>query len=194
MITLLLTLAVQAAAPPPAASDPCQVDRAALLALAPEAFDQDLSGGWRALSERPGCTGVAADLIRDYRAAIEGRLSNLYWHEGQLRAAIGQYPAAIRLMESSRRPADQAAWNLYVDATVAFLRGDRAALRAARVRLAALPRPPGFEEYVLPNGFHVAWPPNLVVIDGLLRCFGRPYGEASSTACRGPAAPQRTSR
>ncbi len=193
MSALLLTLALQAAAVPPPAPDQCQVDRDALLALAPEAFDQDLTGGWRAVSQRSGCMGIAADLIRDYRANIERRLSNLDWHEGQLRATMGRNRDAIRLMESSRRPRDPA-WNLYVDATVAFLRGDRAALRAARARLAALPRPPGFEDYVLPNGYHVTWPPNLVVIDGLIRCFGRPYGEASSTACREPATPQRTSR
>ena len=32
----------------------------------------------------------------------------------------------------------------------------------------------------------VAWPPNLDVLDGLRRCFGKPYLEAYGTVCRNP--------
>jgi len=191
MNPMLIAFALQAAPAP----DPCQVDRRASLALGQDAFDQDMNGGWRALAERPGCEGAAADLVRDYRALSEARIHILYWHEGQLRANIGQYPEAIRLMEQSRKPEDRFGWNPYVDATVAFLRGDRAALVAARDRLAALPRPPGFEDRVMAGGFRRTWPLNLMVVDGLVRCFGRPYHEAyGSPACRNPAAAQRTSR
>ncbi|MBV9883888.1 MAG: hypothetical protein JO276_12845 [Sphingomonadaceae bacterium] len=154
-----------------------------------------MNGGWRALAGRPGCEGVAADLIHAYRANLEAHLSILYWHEGQLRANIGQYPEAIRLMELSRKPEDRFGWNPYVDATIAFLRGDRTALVAARTQLAGLPRPAGFEDRTLPNGLHVTWPMNLEVVDGLVRCFGRPYREAYSLPeCREPGEAQRTSR
>jgi hypothetical protein len=201
MTELLILLALQAATPaataPAAATpaNPCPFDFNASLALGQDAFDQDMNGGWRALAQRPGCEGVAADLIHAYRANLESHLSILYWHEGQLRADVGQYPEAIRLMEQSRKPDDRFGWNPYVDATVAFLRGDRAALVLARDRLAALPRPAGFEDRTLPNGLHVTWPMNLAVVDGLVRCFGRPYREAYSISeCRAPEAPQRTSR
>ena len=188
---ILIALALQTMSPPVSggpAADPCQVDRHALLALNQDAFDQDMTGGWRELADRPGCMASAADLIRAYRAHAQSRLSILYWHEGQLRATLGDYAAAIPLLEASRKPQDSSGWNPYVDATVAFLRGDRAALVQARDRLAALPRPPDFRDQVLANGFHLTWPMNLEVVDGLLRCFGRPYREAYSAAeCRVPA-------
>jgi hypothetical protein len=188
MIHFLVALALQAApAPPP---DPCQVDERALMDMGFNAFDQDMQGGWRALSQRPGCEARAADLIHTYRVLAEHRMSILYWHEGQLRAALGQTEEAIRLFEQSRKPDDQYGWNPYVDATIAFLRGDREALIAARGRLAALPRPAGFEERTLPGGFRTTWPLNLQVVDGLIRCFGRTYREAYGGApeCRGEAA------
>lgn len=202
MTELLIFLALQAATPAataPAAATPaghpCQMDFAASLALGQEAFDQDMNGGWRALARRPGCEDVAAGLINAYRLNLESHLSILYWHEAQLRANIGQYPEAIRLMDQSRKPEDLFGWNPYVDATIAFLRGDRTALVAARARLAGLPRPPGFRDEDLANGLHVTWPPNLAVVDGLVRCFGRPYREAyGSHECRGSMEGQRTSR
>lgn len=172
MLIVLAFLSLQAAAPP-AAPEPCAVDRRAMLALGMDAFDQDHQGGWRPLSERPGCEGPAADLIRDYRTFMLDRIPILYWHEGQLRANVGQTAEAIGLMERTRRPeGDERApwWNAYVDATLAFLRSDRAALLAARERLAALPRPA--------DAGGRSWPPNLAVVDRLVRCFGRPYREA----------------
>jgi len=187
MIHALLALALQAAP-----ADPCQVDNRAMMDLGYHAFDQDPEGGWRELARRPGCEARAADLIRDHRSYAQGRMSILYWHEGQMRAGLDQTGEAIRLFEQSRKPDDQFGWNPYVDATIAFLRGDRGALTAARERLAALPKPADFEERTLPNGFRLSWPPNLQVVDGLVRCFGRPYSEAYGGApeCRGEAAPR----
>jgi hypothetical protein len=76
-----------------------------------------------------------------------------------------------------------------VDATIAFLRGDRPALLAARTALAALPRPADFAPRDV-QGRPVAmnWPPNLNVVDGLLACFGRPYAEAYG-GCAAPVRP-----
>jgi hypothetical protein len=188
MTAMIAALALQMTSPASPPADPCQVDRRALLALDQDAFDQNMSGGWRELAQRPGCMAAAADLIHAYRAHAESRLSILNWHEGQLRATLGDYAAAIPLLEASRKAQDPSGWNPYVDATVAFLRGDRAALAAARERLAAVPRPEGFQERVLANGSRVSWPMNLGVVDGLLHCFGRPYREAySSRECRPPA-------
>ena len=191
MLTLLAALSLQTAHAPPVPAGPegpCQIDRQAMLALGMNAFDQDHQGGWRVVSERPNCEGAAAELIRDYRAFMLDRIPILYWHEGQLRANLGQNAEAISLMDRTRRASGDARaswWNPYVDGTIAFLRGDRTALTEARARLAAVPRPAD-------HPADLAWPPNLAVVDGLIRCFGRPYREAYfADACQRPATTSR---
>lgn len=158
-----------------------------MLALDEEAFDQTPGQGWRLLS-RLGCYLDAAELIRQWRAAHPSHTSVLRWHEGQMRAATGDYPAAIALLQSARHPPNELrvdmGWNLYVDATVAFLANDRTALLSARNALANLPIPsaqPGAapEARTLPPPRR--WPPNLDVVDGLIACFGRPYAEHLTT-------------
>ena len=180
------------------ATPDCSHDRERLLALDEQAFDQDLSnggGGWRALDNRPGCTQVAADLIRDYRQRHDNHASILYWHEAQLRASLNDYPAAIALMRRSHKPAEanSGGWNEYVDASIAFLEKDRPALLDARERLSQL-KPPGEVqldeqgrfEITLDDGqkFKMRWPPNIDVVDGLIHCFDRSYDEAYGSACR----------
>lgn len=128
-------------------SSQCAHDRNAMLALDERAFDQDLSnggGGWRRIGNIPGCEAAAADLIAAYAAAHPGSSTMLAWHEGQMRAGAGQYSRAIPLLQAARKdPAmDRAGWNHYVDATVAFLRRDMAALAAARAKLQAVPYQP----------------------------------------------------
>lgn len=179
MIGLLALAAAQAA-------DPCAHDRAALLALPLLAFDQDLSGGWRPLAER-GCEKEAADLIRDWRVANKSDQFTLFWHEGQMRAYAGQTAAAIALLDGARRPAteDLIGWNHYVDGSVAFLRRDRPALAVARARLAVLPKPPGFDPRG-PDGKPrpTAWPVNLRVLDGFIRCWAQSYKVAYGCPAR----------
>ncbi|MDR7193753.1 hypothetical protein [Luteimonas terrae] len=113
-------------------------------------------------------------------------------------AQAGRNAEAIALLATTRKPADQdpAGWNHYLDATVAFLGGDHAALAQARASLAAQPYPdtPGMPPLV--DGYlemptqpglppmRMRWPPNLDVVDGLLRCFGRSYAEAYGPTCR----------
>ena len=189
----LLAIALSAQPVPSTAPDSCVRNRDELLALGQQAFDQDLQGGWRAVSARHGCEIAAADLIRDYRAARGLTDTILFWHEGQLRAAAGQTDAAIRLFEQSRKPpSDRFGWNPYVDATIAFLRGDRAALIAAREALAALPRPADFEPRD-PQGrpLQISWPMNLQVVDGLIACFGRSYKQAYARNCTAASPPPR---
>lgn len=174
----------------------CAYDRARMLALDENQFDQNMSGGWRTLSSIPGCELAAAQLLHDYREAHRKDSVLLYWHEAQLRAFVGQYKEAIALMKHSYMPADKADWNAYVDATIAFLRKDSDALEHAKVKLAAVPPPPkdadmppivnGYMEVKFPDGTtrKMRWPPNIDVVEGLQKCFDMPYVEAYKEACR----------
>jgi hypothetical protein len=139
-----------------------------------------MDGGWRALADQEGCLEVAADLIRVYRETRGSKSLMLYWHEGQLRAMAGATERAIELFEHSRNPGkDTFGWNLYVDATIAFLRQDKPGLMEAREALARLPCPDEFRPRDQQgNPVDVSWPPNLDVVDMLLECFGREYKEA----------------
>ncbi len=168
-----------------AASQGCHYDKAALMALDEAAFDQDMAGGWRKL-EYDGCEAEAADLIRDWRIAHKARGHVLMWHEGQLRADLGQTVKAISLFRQSYKPPAEdrgMGWNLYVDGTIAFLKGDRRAFDAAKGKLAALPRPSNFTMEG-PDGkpVPVRWPLNMNVFEGLERCWGQPYKVAYGCA------------
>jgi hypothetical protein len=195
--TKALTLALLAGISPTTAlaqpADACAVDRTAALALDVQAFDQGPSG-WRSLA-RPGCFLAAADLIAAWRAGNPGHSLMLRWHEGQMRAAGGAYAEAIPLFDSARwqglgDAGVDTGWNLYVDATIAFLRRDRAALATARAALAALPLPtdqPTAAAFVRTMPPPARWPDNLDVVDGLVTCFDRSYADAmSDQSCRTP--------
>lgn len=186
----MLAAAVQIA--PPLVE--CTYDRQALLALSPTAFDQDLQGGWRPLAQRPECLEVAADLLAQYRQAqwanlTPGDLHSNYWHEGQLRAELGQKDRAIRLLLAGVNPNVLSdGFSDYALGTVAFLNNEMEGLQAARTRLMATPEPAnwaetsaGFRERF---GAEMKWPINLNVLDGLVACFGRPYKEAYGVACQ----------
>ena len=168
----------------------CAHDRDALLTLDERTFDR-AEGGWRTLAETPACRGAAADLLATYRAAHPeiADQSGLLHHEAQMRAAAGETEAAITLIEQTRAFETEPATLAYRDAELAFLRGDRPALIAARERLAAIPTPESFADAVArfreryPDLEPPRWPINLDVVDGLIACFGRPYDEAY--ACRG---------
>ena len=182
LTSLLLLSAALLAAAPQSATQACDYDRA-ILSLGFDAFDQDMKGGWRALASRPGCERKAADVIRHYREKQESALRLLYWHEGQLRASTGDSVTAARLMEKSLLTSeDIIGWNAYADATIAFLQKDKAALVAARARLAPWPKPEDGQAEGLPAD--AAWPPNLDVVDGLIACFEMPYKLAYASDCR----------
>ncbi len=189
---LAISIAIAAIGMVPEGDGPCAYDRAAMLALDRQAFDQDLDGGWRALSVRTGCILAAAELIRDYRETHPSDPGILYWHEGQLRANAGQTGQAIALFDRSRKTDDPFGWNLYVDASIAFLRGDRTALLAARDALASLPHPDGFDPRDdSRRPIEIRWPPNLHVVDGFIACFGRTYREAYAGRCDSSDVPDR---
>ena len=176
------------------APTPCTYDKEAMLALSPQAFDQDMEGGWRPLGAREECRETAADLLAAYRKAHWGDLTQSelhtnYWHEGQVRASLGQTQPAVRLLMAGVNPAFQTdGFHDYALGTVAFLNRDRAGLEAARTRLAATPAPAYFEEsaraFGEKYGVTLKWPMNLDVLDGLIACFDKPYDEAYSRDCR----------
>lgn len=173
----------------------------ALIALPPQAFDQDFEGGWRAVSYDDGCLLAAADLIKAYilysrpfPASDELRL--LRWHAGQMMASANAYAEAIALMSGTHdAPEDgETEWNLYVDGTLAFLRSDRDALLQARDELAGRTVPEDVQaarrrfladnpNITMPDGF-VDEPANLSVLDGLLTCFEAPYSQAYGRQCQ----------
>jgi hypothetical protein len=176
-------------------ADPCAYDKEVMLALAPDAFDQNLEGGWRTLSNTPDCREAAADLLAAYRTAhwgelTPGELHVNYWHEGQLRASLDQRLRAKRLLLAGVNPAITSdGFQDYALGTVAFLDNDREALQAARDRLAATPPPDDWAETVASfreqYGVEMKWPMNLNVLDNMLACFGRSYDEAYE-GCKTP--------
>jgi hypothetical protein len=177
----------------------CGVDAGrldALLALDQQAFDQDVSGGWRTVAARPGCDAAAADLIEVWRDHAPGAESArmLNWHAGQMRAFAGERDAAVALFDDAR--GDARAWSLYVDASIAFLQRDRAALEAARAELATLTPSAGQQaarrrflldnpDISMPEGF-VDEPQNLNVVDRLSACFDGSYAGAYTGRCDAP--------
>ena len=176
--------------------DHCAFDKAAVLALDEQSFDQDLAnggGGWRGIASKQECELIAADLIAEYRKSHGINSPILFWHEGQLRAFSGQYAQAIALFQQSHKPKGQDfGWNAYADATIAFLKANRKELESALADLLSTPAPPGENlidgkiDLTLPDGTHtkMAWPPNVDVVQGLGRCWGKPYREAYSSSCQ----------
>lgn len=151
-------------------------------------FDQT-EAGWRSVARRD-CFDEAADLIADYRAYHQGtlsahELSGLLWHEGQMRAIAGDTQAAITPFATSRRDEDPLQLH-YANATIAFLRQDRAALMEARETLAAIPEPEGFAAAMVrfrenyPDDTPPEWPLNLNIVDRFVACFEESYEVAYS--------------
>ena len=165
----------------------CVFDREDMLALPQDVFDQDAEQGWRKLSLE-GCDAAAAEIIADYRRLNSVNDYLLFWHEGQLRAEIGETEAAVRLFQLSRRAEVNIldkAWNLYADGSIAFLERDLSGLQAARDALSALERPnavtvygPNGQKATVPFPPEFEWPGNLRVLDALLGCFDRLYKQA----------------
>ena len=147
------------------------------MTLAFDAFDQDDHQGWRALGDA-GCEAEAATLIGAYAARQAHPNPVLAWHRAQMLAKAGQTNAAIEAARGTLRPphGDDGSgfdWNDYANATIAFLQGDKPALRRHRDLLAAAAQASEFNQ------------PNLRSADRLLRCFGQPYKLAYDC----PAAP-----
>lgn len=157
----------------------CSFNRNNLLAQDLDTFDQSTSGVRSVYTQAPECKLAAAELISDYRArrpelSLDFNSYLLFWHEGQLRAEIGDYSSALPLLDRARMRAEvgpevSSIWNFYVEATMAFVRRDKAALVTARQKLATVPA-----NYL--RGIKQV--PNLKVVDALISCFDRSYADA----------------
>ncbi|MFN1834277.1 hypothetical protein AB2B38_003350 [Balneola sp. MJW-20] len=175
-----------------------------LIKLSYRDFDQDFSGGWRAISENDGCENTALSLIEYYiifhKHTSLNQLKTLRWHAGQLAANIGNYPYAVALFETNLI-ADEAAltddewlWQLYVKGSISFLKRDLNSLQEVRDQLAAIPVSEEEQEarrkflrdnpsISMPDGF-VESPQNLNVLDRLIECFDSNYEVAYQGDCR----------
>ncbi len=170
----------------------CGVDQKVAMELDEQSFDQDATRGWRPLA-RPGCFIAAADLISAWRERHPGHGTLLYFHEAQMRAAGGQYEPAADLFAKARSGPNEwridTGWNHYVNASIAFVQRDLPGLNRARATLAALPIPaeqPGVAEAAKLEPRPESWPPNIDVVDGLVRCFNKSYADAMQGSCRTP--------
>lgn len=176
----------------------CGVDAPALealLQLDQRAFDQDFSGGWRKVSSKPGCSIAAGHVIKAYilyaHPIVPSDLGILRWHAGQAYASGGDYDKALAFFAGTYNADasdDDELWNLYVDATIAFLQGDADALNDAYTTLSAMT--PSEEEkaarrkfladnptITMPDGF-VDEPQNLSVVRCLKANLGKSYRDA----------------
>lgn len=190
-VIAILVLAGSAWAETPPTPD-CSYPMKDGLGLDNESFDDpETRTGWRKLADIPGCEAAAADLIKQYRDSKTARqMRSLLHHEAQLRASVGDYPAAIDLIEEIQKTEPELSNRIYHEAEIAFYQKDRVALQAARDRLAALPKPDGFDEGAarfrerFPNYPPPTWPANLDTVDGFLNCLGTPYADAYAFSCR----------
>ena len=171
----------------------CNYDREVELARDVVAFDQTEGQGWRPLYDAK-CYVEAAELLRDWQAKHESdfdpanrrqqsQLRILRWHEAQMWAFGTRNDVALPLFNSLHDEAKENAsnaWQLYVTGTLAFLKRDKQALEAAIARLAAVPKPPGWDNAVGQDGKPISlpWPQNLDVLQGLERCWDRIYSVA----------------
>ena len=168
----------------------CAWDREAVLEMDAVAFDQIEGQGWRPLYDAR-CYIEAAEMLRYWQAHNGASLSAenpreasllriLKWHEAQMWGFAERNDLALPMFERSYAKDGQAGWNLYVTGTIAFLRRDRQALEAAIAHLSALPEPAGWGRAVGQDGKPISfpWPPNLDVLEGLNRCWDKPYVQA----------------
>lgn len=98
-----------------------------LMLLEYEAFDQTSNGGWRRYSDD---VELQIQLVQDYIQLHRSTQQSLRWHLGQLYGMNDDYESAIEQFEQclSYNPEDdvyKAAWNYYVNATIAFMKRDR---------------------------------------------------------------------
>lgn len=102
-----------------------------LMKLSFDEFDQDMEGGWRYYSNKEDFE-TATVLIKLYlkkHPEIEvSKRGVMSFHCGQMLALLDKNEEAIPYMEASKKKEkDVMNWDVYVDATVAFLKKDREA-------------------------------------------------------------------
>jgi len=206
-LCLLVALACAAAGPAVWAQVPvktqktfaeCVADPKPYLAMDWKNFDQGVAPdgrewGWREVSSKPGCETAAADLMamwmKEKGATLDARTRTfMTFHEGQVRAMGGDFRRGAEMIEAGRffwdnKPEGAA----YVDAILAFLRGDRAGLLAARERMMAIPEPANFartqKAFREQAGWEPKWPMNIEAVDKMIGCWGKGYTGGSRGDC-----------
>jgi len=118
-----------------------------------KSFDKAQKSGWRQLAQE-GRFKEAAELIDRYRKRNKSldvsQVVNLLFHAGQLYAfaesndiALERFKKAkydpIPDVELAQMKAFFEEWNVYVDATIAFIKKDRMKLLECRTRMANIP-------------------------------------------------------
>jgi hypothetical protein len=169
-----------------------------------QTFDQTFEGEatWRTIGQSQGlddCGVAQAAVIEAYLLFSKPHPVTsqkiLRWHAGQALAGAGTYSRALAFFRGTYDEYEYTAWNDYVDATIAFLEGDRDALISARDSLAK--KAPSAAEIAEKRAYYEAnpdfaslfedWetkimkPMNMDVVEALMACFGRPYSEAYGT-------------
>jgi hypothetical protein len=137
------------------------------LSLSPWTFDQDSTTGWRANHDPKQQIATILRYLRRYAASStrwrpetpkgghDVEPSLLIFHVGQIYANLGNVSDAIGFFSRAGKTTD-AHWNNYVQATIAFLKRDRAA----------------FERYASPENY------NKETLDRLRQHWGQSYATA----------------
>lgn len=196
MTLLAFLAAVSAVAAEPTHLE-CAYDREAILALDFVAFDQTDGSGWRPLYEA-GCYQEAAELVRAWAASHPNAQSIIPYHEAQLWGYAGRSDIAVPLFERIYREMtgdSSDPWRLYTEGNLAFLQRDRARFEATTAKLAALPRPADWDSRraVMADGRPAGprpWPPNLNILQAMLRCWDQTYEVAAHCHIAGWRQPQ----
>lgn len=164
-----------------------------LIGLSYRDFDQDFNGGWRAIDYKDGCKVAAQNMLKSYLTyhayKHQSERSMLMWHAGQVLAGDNKYDEAVKYFKQTYKSGDRSTeWNLYVDATIAFLRKDKSALITARDTLALQPvsdEMKASRREFLKQSPNVSWPEgfvdepqNLSVVNKLIKCYNEPYSVA----------------
>ena len=185
MLEVLMLAAAMVAAPEPADCRLSAAGKAANTRLDFDAFDQKetLPSSARTLVNR-GCWKAAAEATQHY--LINGPLGsdrqqrNLLFHLAQQLANAGDEQRAVWVVAGARHPDEVLSkpgdlrWNDFVRAHWAFYAKDRLLLERS---LAAVKGGEGFGNRL-----------NATLVEGLIKCFGKPYLEAVSAPCRTPPA------
>jgi hypothetical protein len=144
-----------------------------------KSFDQAQKSGWRQLAQE-GRLKEAAKLIDRYlkrNTSLDvSQIVNLHFHAGQLYAFAERNDIALERFKQAKynpipdvEPAQMKAffeeWNVYIDATIAFIKKDKMKLLERRARMANIPN--------ISREMS-----NLDVVDSLIRNFDKPYSEA----------------
>ena len=160
LFAALVVSAAPACVVPPA-------ETAAQLSLDYTAFDgRPGKHGWRTLGAS-GCAEAAVELLDAYLQAHRNELSGqqqreLSFHMGQTFALAGQELHALPYFERAQSTAATAEWQIYVAATLGFLRRDRGALESAYAAYSA----------ISPSSMR------LRIIAGLVACPSESYAKA----------------